>query len=453
MPKSTSPVVGSWISALGRSPSSRPDCQTLEVRKGAKNTSGTIAGENGKDAEFWHEIVVQRLRVADRQFGYCLDHLRRINSADLIEVKKYKEVPILGKVTGNADDKTRAILETLIRTLFIAVSGNPDYQLKSATRSFAAEQGKIVTVFRAEFDPFDPERSTIINQALRQFGFCMALEDYTFDIDHISIDSYCDNPGAATAHAKKRKHEYDHGPHKRTSLDAATLADPAGVRGIFYRPRIPYKYYLFVKENMQARGGWKLRASQMIEMENIAPILSVGIDRAIFTQRNTTLVFDEGMLKNVCVYKKSELVEAVKIPLVVVQSVVALPANIIQVRIDQTLGQASLVTAQNEVIKTQQRLMQQLAGQAPGASGKAPEGAARSAAAKGVSSLSGAYFENESPNAPAADAGVAKFKEALGRGGGDSVAECAPADTNAANPHAATSAPTTLVPGTVVLQP
>jgi hypothetical protein len=88
-------------------------------------------------------------------------------------------------------------------------------------------------------------------------------------------------------------------------------------------------------------------------MENIAPVIGVGIDRVAFTQKKTTLVFDAGMLKSVCIYKKSELLEFVQIPLYVAQSIVLLPTRIIQVRIDQTNSQRALVQAEDELIKTQ----------------------------------------------------------------------------------------------------
>ena len=211
---------------------------------------------------------------------------------------------------------------------------------------------KAVTAFKAEFDPFDPVESARVNQALKDFGFCMLLGQLTFNTAQATIDSYCDGPQPTFARAPVPKLEYVH-------------KNPE-VKGIFYRPRVPHNYYLFVKKNPLKRhgrfataGGWELQKTTPVEMENISPVLSVGIERAAFTERQTVLAFDEGELKNVCIFKKSEFVEAVQIPLQVAQSVVALPANIVQVKIWDSNSDAALIQAQNKVLRAQQGLLQQ----------------------------------------------------------------------------------------------
>ena len=335
-----------------------PKSQILvEVKKGAKLKDGTTSEVAGSSTQVWHEVAVSRTRIADPSFGYCLDYLGRINYDDVVSVKKYQNQPILGVIIGDSLDKSRQIFETLVQTVFTAISGNPDpgFSTSTVTRSYMTDVKQVVTVFKGEFDPFDPERSAIINESLRKFGFCLILENHTFDINHADIDNYCDAPHVVHAQTHKRAFEYAYKAPERGGPLVHVSGHPAPrmERGIFYRPRAPYQYYVFVKSNMQARGGWRLRASKVIEMENISPVLSVGLLRAAFTQRKTALIFDEGMLRDVCIFKKSELQQAVQIPLFVVQSVVALPANVFQVRIDQTNGMADLINAQDELVKTQ----------------------------------------------------------------------------------------------------
>jgi hypothetical protein len=143
------------------------------------------------------------------------------------------------------------------------------------------------------------------------------------------------------------------------------------IRGIYYRPRIPHLVQVYIKDNPDLLGGWKLRLSNAVEMENVAPIVQVGIDRAAFTQKKTTLVFDEGMLSRVCIYKKSELKGFIEIPLYLAQSIVALPATIVQVRIDQTNSHQAIVAAEEQLIKTQLHHLKVLRGEASAGPGTA----------------------------------------------------------------------------------
>jgi len=115
-----------------------------------------------------------------------------------------------------------------------------------------------------------------------------------------------------------------------------------------------------MKKNPKARGGWRLAQTGKIEMENIAPILSVGVDRTYFAERKTILAFDEGALANVCILKQSELEQFASIPLQVVQGIVALPANVIQVRIWDVNNDAVLIAAQNRLIAEQVSYLEKL---------------------------------------------------------------------------------------------
>jgi hypothetical protein len=125
-----------------------------------------------------------------------------------------------------------------------------------------------------------------------------------------------------------------------------------GEGGIFYRPRMPYPIHVYLRDNPRVPR-WRLGISRVIEMENIAPLVAVGVDRTLFTQRKTTLLFEEGALSNVCIYKASEMQQAVQIPLQVVQSVVDLPAQIVTAKFNNTNNQKELLAAQDQLLKTQ----------------------------------------------------------------------------------------------------
>lgn len=335
-----------------------------------------------------YRISVKSVRVADKRFHYCLDYLTLATSADTVQVKKYSNIvdsaagererkftnsygtTLLGVVTSNAIDQSRFTLNTLIKAVFIVASGNPNYQIAGQAKSLFDPnnaEARFAKVFHYDLDAFDPVDSARMNASLNDLGYCLILEHYTFDVSHDTINSYCDDPVRSLQRHPKEAPSYENGddgqrktgqrPTEKVShareRSQDYVSEKSTIRGIFYRPRIPYNYFLFIKKNRQAAGGWRLAATAPVPMENIAPVISVGLERAIFSQRKTSLIFDEGMLVSGCIFKTSELQEAINVPLTLVKAVIALPANIVQVRIDQTLGKAQLRKAETELIKTQ----------------------------------------------------------------------------------------------------
>jgi hypothetical protein len=94
-----------------------------------------------------------------------------------------------------------------------------------------------------------------------------------------------------------------------------------------------------------------------MKLENISPVISLGVERAIFAARRTALLFDRGTLVGWCVSKSSELLAAMDIPLEVVRSIVALPTAILQVRIDEVTRSNDLVAAERDLISLQRQYL------------------------------------------------------------------------------------------------
>ena len=74
-------------------------------------------------------------------------------------------------------------------------------------------------------------------------------------------------------------------------------------------------------------------------------------------------MFDTGTLTVACVSKASEVEGFVDIPLQISKSLVALPATVFQVQINQTNNQASLINAERQLYQVQQAYLQALNGQ------------------------------------------------------------------------------------------
>jgi hypothetical protein len=332
----------------------------------------------GGPVSLFRYVTVQRR--PDRTMGYCLDLNPSITSTDKVRVYKTNLTPqakvttdaranangdytgatkdswdaleaeikqthaggsdLLQVIATDSIDETAYIAKVLIRTLFVGLSGNSTFNTDRAITQDQAGVRKL----DLEYDPFDLQQTAAINDALRKYGFCVLVQGVTFERESDTIDSYCDHPKQAALRAQALT---------RTLKVAEEAKVEQQVRGVLYRPRLPYTVTLFVKNNLKLKGGWRLRASEIVEMENISPVLSLGIERAIAAQRKTMVFFDQGVVQNVCIFKSSELQPLVEIPLEIARSVVALPANVVQVQISSLSNDKQLVDAQDKLIKAQ----------------------------------------------------------------------------------------------------
>jgi hypothetical protein len=283
----------------------------------------------------------------DRKHGYCIDYVASPTTDENIFVRKNSNY-LLKLVSTDAMDQSTFIIKALINTFFTGLSSSEGYR--------SAENPETVSSFDLEYDPFDPVLSAVVNDTLSPLGLCLILENQTFDPTTETINSYCSNPKRVIARQKQFLEALRLNEEKPVSQSRNL-----GGKGIFYRPRLPYNYYLFVK--VRGKPGWKLRETAALQLENVAPIINVGVDRTFFAERHTSLVFDDGALSNVCVYKSSELVNISSIPLTIANDVAALPANVVQMRIDQANNYKALATAQDQLITTQQNHLKFLQGQ------------------------------------------------------------------------------------------
>lgn len=290
-----------------------------------------------KGIEKTHNEIKELIEVRkpDRTQGYCLDYIASPTAKEKVQVVRNRDF-LFNYISTESLDQSAYILRTLIRALFVGLSGNKDFQPFRAdpvmTRSI---------VFEAEFDPFDVKQSAMINEALTPYQLCLVLENHTFDPRRHSINSYCNNPKSVI---------------RRQGVPEQVANGRMGMRkearGIVYRPRLPYNLYAFMRP--RGRGEeWSLAATEIVHLENEAPNLVIGVERAFFANRRATLLFDEGALKNVCIHKTSELEQLTTVPLEIAGSIAALPTNMLQVRINNTTTHKELVDAERQLIATQ----------------------------------------------------------------------------------------------------
>jgi hypothetical protein len=81
-------------------------------------------------------------------------------------------------------------------------------------------------------------------------------------------------------------------------------------------------------------------------LPNEAPVLGYDLRRAALVTKGSSLIFQNGSLVEVGVSKPSEALEGVKIPLTIVKSIVALPTDLIQLKINLANSNNNLINAQ-----------------------------------------------------------------------------------------------------------
>jgi hypothetical protein len=175
------------------------------------------------------------------------------------------------------------------------------------------------------------------------------LEGFTFDRGSLSVDDYCSSPLRARQHLPRVAELY--AVKSREPV-------PPNTPGILYRPRQTYMISIYRKVDPKGRGKWNLVHRVEADLENLSPVIAVGIPRALFARRNAILGFEDGALTQVCVAKSSEIENFVAIPFEVARALVALPAQVIKVKINTTTQQSELARVQELFIRTQAALLQ-----------------------------------------------------------------------------------------------
>jgi len=327
----------------------------VRVVIGRKNEAGArpdfvAFGNPPADGKFRFEIV----RRADPALTLCLDYLASAFAHDEIAVTKQdtdatKDNGIspttsrqfLRSVIVNATDRSVQIAQNLIRAAFVGLSGNENF---GVNRDIPIDQKPIILA-DLEFDPFDARASAEANSRLSPLGFCLVLEDFTFDRGSLSIDQYCNSPFRARTHLSQVAELY-----------AAKSREPIPPNspGVLYRPRQTFMISAYRKDG---RGRWHLSRRVEAEFENLSPVISVGVSRAAFARRNAALIFEEGTLQTVCTAKSSEIENFVAIPFEISRALVALPSQIVKVRINRIAQREELARVEELFIRTQAALL------------------------------------------------------------------------------------------------
>jgi hypothetical protein len=310
---------------------------------------------------------------ADRTSGYCLNFVGSKTSKDTFIVDKDNTEHLLIRITSRGEDRSTQIADTVVQTVFRGIEAAAAGPLRSGT-----EEGppRLANAFDGEYDPFNEHEARLLNDGLKDMGFCLYLDDGVRN-RKTAMQAYCDKPLGDLGREQVFQKSNAYASRKPRTDGGFQRAD-----GVLYRPRLPYTLYLFQnrRADLKLPGTWALWQSWTVYLENKAPTLAVAIDRTYFATRKTTLRFNMGALQEVYVDKDSELANAATIPLKIANEIAALPSKIVQVRLDQTYQREQLIKAQDQLIKAERDLALTRAGfkseLAAAAAGKASNSAA-----------------------------------------------------------------------------
>ena len=358
---SQSLVEVAMLSAVDDAKASKLDRVRCTTRLGSYSLSKSLLAIKVYREGAYHSIELDPVpkRVAENRHTFCLDHLASAFADDLVFVSKTrvesngtvntaaKPTPFLQLIASKAVDQTANIVRKLIRTAFILISGNPD--VEGARVAIGGTGSEIVRDLA--FDPFDQHELAEINESIGPLGLCVVLGDYSFNTNAISAARYCSAPGATVRQHPSPK--ADHAARQRYLV-------PQPSSGVFYRPRADYPVSIYVRKD-PGSDPWRLAHVRYMPFENISPIISVGVGRAAFATRRTALVFDDGVLTDVCITKGSEAAGFINIPLDIVYGIIALPSQTIVATVRSNTTRRQLIEAQNDLVKAQQAYIDYLA--------------------------------------------------------------------------------------------
>lgn len=95
-----------------------------------------------------------------------------------------------------------------------------------------------------------------------------------------------------------------------------------------------------------------------LELPDVSIMGNIDISRSAFVKRETTYIFDNGVLTDVSIKKPSEAVAAIEIPITVVKSITSIPSEMIAKSLGNSTANKNLYTAQREELEAKRLLIE-----------------------------------------------------------------------------------------------
>jgi hypothetical protein len=271
------------------------------------------------------------LVIPDHRHQFVIKPKWDAGSHDYLKVSMAPD-GLLSEVHGDAADERTEIAAGIGDLFSMLVSGNSE----SPRRMGSGDDMRALTdeastaprfVAEYEFDPVDPTDRARVDGALAKYKIKMGLTRQP------------DCPVATSGAG---------------CCQTCDVTKP----GIYYRLPIPYRFTLSpagiyrepgVLGANSDNGEWESLEGGMeytILLPNEAICLYVPVTRAAFVKAHTSVRFDRGMLTEVESDKPSEMLAFVKIPIDAASAILAIPAELLTVRIKKTEQKTDLAAQQ-----------------------------------------------------------------------------------------------------------
>jgi hypothetical protein len=277
------------------------------------------------------------IAAADNRDTYCLDYLANPLAEDHVGIQRTPE-GLLKRVFTHAIDKSDEIAIQLIQGFGMAIAGSEGRAFGNRIRTSEA------VIAEYEFDPFNKAAMREVNGALHLVGYCIYLDRRDDPFVPEWSGRLCDAP----RRKQVRLHEVAIDTDSEDLMDRRPRFRQSN--GILYRPNLTHTLVVVKREDPDSDEPWVLDTKQRIEMPNVAPIFSVQVERAIFSERKTDIDFDNGVLMDVRIEKPSELSSFMNIPLAAAQVIVGIPTQILKIRINTAENRQAVINANAQLL-------------------------------------------------------------------------------------------------------
>jgi hypothetical protein len=142
--------------------------------------------------------------------------------------------------------------------------------------------------------------------------------------------------------------------HEPSQLPKWGGSRPKSIDGVVHRPLLPYFFQLKTKDGLVSL------APQIVYLPNEAPFFTIDIKRRAFIDHKYTLSFTDGILTEVSWVKPSEALGFVQIPVDIAKAIVAIPAEMLTVKVNNAKAEADLLNAQKSLLDARDELRKRI---------------------------------------------------------------------------------------------
>lgn len=257
-------------------------------------------------------------------------------SHDTVQVELTDE-GLLTAVRGRAQDQRAEIVHNLAKLASLLIRGPAP--MPAPMRGLSDADARLPRMIaHYSFDPVDPLAMEDLRARLRPLDI------------HLEVTRQSDCPTATSG------------------ADCCTTC--RGTQpGIYYRLPIPYRvrvtpaglYRPPGDRGASDAGVWEMLdqgLERTLLLPNEALCFYVPVDRRMFVTAETSMTFERGMLRSVTTDKPSELLGFVKIPVDVASTLLAIPSELLTIRIQQKTQEAKLAELEAETATNKNAMLE-----------------------------------------------------------------------------------------------